>query len=198
MSTFTAFNYANNTSEYWSDLNTSSIAALRPTWLLAVVLFHALQALQQVVHLVFDLRELSLDGLQVIHLHCGRTDKSSWARTQVYSCHRDTAVAPTRTGGPLAALGGGEAGFGSSAPPSAQADPRTLRGNDGAGQGRRRRRHPGLVGVHPEIQRCKKNIWLYYITLFIFFQFCTYANPKPGHFSYTCTYNNKKTIVVAL
>lgn len=65
-------------------------------------------------------------------------------------------VVPTRAGGPLAALGGGgEAGFGSPAPSSAQADPRTLRGDDGAGQGGRGRRHPGLVGVHPERQRCK-------------------------------------------
>lgn len=73
------------------------------------------------------------------------------------SCDPGIIVAPTGTGGPLAALGGGgEAGFGSSAPSPAQADPRTLRGNDSAGQGRRRRRRPpGLVGVHPEIQRCK-------------------------------------------
>lgn len=63
--------------------------------------------------------------------------------------------APTRAGRPLAALGGGEAGFGSSAPSSAQTDPRALRGYDGTGQWRRGRRHPGLVRVHPEIQKCK-------------------------------------------
>lgn len=64
-------------------------------------------------------------------------------------------MAPTRTGAPLAGLGGGEAGFGPSAPSPAQTDPGALRGDDSAGQGRRRRRHPGLVGVHPETRRSK-------------------------------------------
>ena len=42
-----------------------------PTGSLAVVLLHALQALQQIVHLVFDLAQLPLDGLQVIQSYCG-------------------------------------------------------------------------------------------------------------------------------
>lgn len=64
-------------------------------------------------------------------------------------------VVPTRTGGPLAALGGGgrEAGFGPPTASSAEADPRTLRGDDSAGEGGWWRRNPGLVGVHPGIQR---------------------------------------------
>ena len=41
----------------------------RLTRLLAVVLLHALQALQQVVHLVFDLAQLPLDRLQLVHFH---------------------------------------------------------------------------------------------------------------------------------
>lgn len=135
-----------------------------PTWLLPVVLLHALQALQQIVHLVFDLREFPLDGLQVICLHCGKEEEEhkSWLLCRCDgaaqdSCCHDALVLPTRTGGPLAALGGrgGEAGFGSSAPSPAQTDPGTLGGNDRAGQGRRWRRHPGLVGVHPEIHTYK-------------------------------------------
>lgn len=35
-----------------------------------MVLLHALQALQEVVHLVLDLRQLPLDGVEVIHLDC--------------------------------------------------------------------------------------------------------------------------------
>ena len=70
----------------------------------------------------------------------------------------DAAVVPTRTGGPLAALGGGEAGFGPPAPSAAQTDPRTLRGDDGAGQWWGGGRHPGLVRVHPEIQGCNNKM----------------------------------------
>ena len=39
----------------------------RLTWLLAVVLLHTLQALQQVVHVAFDLAQLPLDRLQLVH-----------------------------------------------------------------------------------------------------------------------------------
>lgn len=45
-----------------------------------MILFHALQTLQQVVHLMFDLRELSFDGLQIICLHCfGSSSRKSHA-----------------------------------------------------------------------------------------------------------------------
>lgn len=135
------------------DTSTSSA-----TWLLAVVLFHALQALQQVVHLVFDLRQLPLDGLQIIRLHCRRRRRSrKWSVKLRHWCRGDGATFLSRTcaRGPLAAFGGrGEAGFGSSAPSSAQTDPRTLGGDDGARQRGRRGRHTGLVGVHPEKQAC--------------------------------------------
>lgn len=116
-----------------------------------MVLVHALQALQQVVHLVLDLRELPLDGLQIARLHCegGGGEAASFTAA---AARTDNTGTRTGAGRPLTRLGGrGEAGLGPSAAPTAHADPRALGGDGGAGQrGRRGRGHAGLVGVHPE------------------------------------------------
>lgn len=46
------------------------------TRLLAVILLHALQAVQQVVHFAFDLAQLPFDGLQLVHFHCREATKN--------------------------------------------------------------------------------------------------------------------------
>lgn len=66
----------------------------RPTWLLDVVLLHALQALQQIVHFAFDLAQLPLDGLQLVHFHCSQSVHSRWVCERVRETNRQLCNSP--------------------------------------------------------------------------------------------------------